>query len=147
MDYVLHYNIAAIVISLLVIVLFFSRKFFPVASNKYYAFMGVFVAFSSFCDLLCSLSFMGKINYNPVSFSLIFGGYFAGSILCALSFALYTMALVEDKMGSDAQTIKIIIAVLSVFAIITYPLSQITKMYFYMDNEGYRQQKGFPGRL
>jgi EAL domain-containing protein (putative c-di-GMP-specific phosphodiesterase class I)/GGDEF domain-containing protein len=137
MDYVLHYNIAAIVICLLVIVLFFSRKFFPVASNKYYAFMGVFVAFTSFCDILCSLSFMGEIKYNPVSFSLIFGGYFAGSILCALSFALYTMALVEDKMGSDAKSIKIIIAVLSVFAIITYPLSQITKMYFYMDNEGY----------
>ena len=56
MDYVLHYNIAAIVICLLVIVLFFSRKFFPVASNKYYAFMGIFVAFSSFCDILCSFA-------------------------------------------------------------------------------------------
>lgn len=143
MDYVLHYNIAAVVISLLVLILFYSRKFFPVASNKYYAFMGLFLVVASVFDILCSLSFMGIIKYHFLSFSIIFGGYFAGSTLCSLSYVLYTMALVEDKMGKDAKVIKILIAIMSVFTLVTFPISQFTRMYFYMDKDGYHHGRLF----
>ena len=138
MNYIYHYDLAAILICVIVGVLFFSKKHFPSRSNRLFLTIGAMIITASVFDVL-SVYTLSHIDTVPLWLNYFINGMFFFSFNCTyIVYFIYLCLITErskTKYGIIMQGVSAVVLAYITLTIITTPW---LKLIFYFENGAYK---------
>lgn len=138
MDYIYHYDLAAILICIIVGGLFFSKKHFPSKSNRLFLSIGALILTASVFDVI-SVYTLAHVDTVPLWFNYLVNQIFFFSFNCI--YVLYMIYLVliterhDEPVGKFVKFVNSLILVYITFTIATTPW---LKLIFYIEDGQYK---------
>ncbi len=137
MNYIYHYDLAAILICIIVGGLFFSKKHFPSQSNRLFLTIGALIVTASVFDVI-SVYTLAHIDTFPIWLNYLINGIFFFSFNCTyVVYFIYILLITERHKGRYGKVVKIfnsIILAYITFVIVTTPW---LKLIFYFEDNQY----------
>ncbi len=142
MEYILHYDVAAIFIICVVGILFYSKKYFPSPSNRAFSFLLINLLISSVSDLV-SVYGIENADTFPVGLNYIISILFYISYnLCAVIYLYYTMTLVKIVNTKLGRRLRQLLLAVGTFVILYIGSTPFTRTVFYFENGEYMHGNG-----
>ncbi len=137
MNYIYHYDLAAILICIIVGGLFFSKKHFPSKSNKLFLSIGALILTASVFDVL-SVYTLAHIDTVPIWLNYFINEMFFFAFNCTyVVYMIYLLLITErhkGKYGKIVKGINVVILAYITFTIVTTPW---LKLIFYFEGGQY----------
>lgn len=137
MNYIFHYDIAAILICIIVGGLFYSRKHIPSKSNRIFLAIGALIITASLFDIISVYS-LNHIDTVPVWLNYLINEiYFLSFNSTYIVYSIYILLITErnkEKYGRILKGINTVVFLYLVFVVITTPW---LKLIFYFEGNQY----------
>lgn len=138
MNYIYHYDLAAILICIIVGGLFFSKKHFPSQSNRLFLTIGALIITASVFDVI-SVFTLTHIDTVPVWLNYVVNCAFFLAFNCTyVIYFIYILLITErhkERYGKVVKAINTIVLLYINFVILTTPW---LKLVFYFDGNEYK---------
>ncbi len=138
MDYIYHYDLAAILICIIVGGLFFSKKHFPSKSNRLFLAIGAMILTASVFDVV-SVYTLAYVDVVPLWLNYLVNQLFFFSFNCIYVLYMIYLVLITERhnepVGKFIKFINSLILIYITFAIVTTPW---LKLVFYFEDGQYR---------
>lgn len=138
MNYIYHYDLAAILICIIVGGLFYSKKHFPSKSNRLFLTIGALIITASVFDVI-SVFTLTHIDRVPLWFNYLVNCVFFLAFNCTyIVYFIYILLITERNKELYGKVVKIINSVVLLyinFVILTTPW---LKLVFYFDGNEYK---------
>lgn len=139
MDYIVHYDIAAIFICIVVNVLYFSKKRFPTRANKYFEGMCVLVALATVMDTI-SVYTISHADTFPIVLNYIINALFFLSFnTLQIVYFRFMVTVTGYDIGKIGKIIDIISIVVFAYLLFVVAFTPITGHAFSFENGVYQQ--------
>lgn len=136
MNYIYHYDLAAILICIIVGGLFYSKKHFPCKSNRLFLTIGALIITASVFDVF-SVYTLAHIDTVPLGLNYLVNCIFFFAFNCTyVVYFIYILLITERHKGRYGKIVKIINTVVLVyitFVIITTPW--LKTIFYFEDNQ------------
>lgn len=140
MRYIIHYDIAAIIILIVLAIHFYSKKTIMTKATKVFVVLMNIVLMACIADLITLFTIEDARNC-PLWINYVFNGmYFISFISIAMVYMYYLLSIKNNK-ASNSKKLKTLSAVPGIICIIMTALSPFTKWVFYFD-ENYEYTHG-----
>ena len=140
MNYIYHYDLAAILICIIVGGLFYSKKHFPSKSNRLFLTIGALIITASVFDVI-SVYTLSHIDTVPLWFNYLVNCTFFLAFNCTyIVYFIYILLITERNKEPYGKVVKIINSVVLLyinFVILTTPW---LKLVFYFEDNAYKEQ-------
>lgn len=137
MNYIFHYDIAAILICIIVGGLFYSRKHIPSKSNRIFLAIGALIITASLFDIISVYS-LNHIDTVPVWLNYLINEIYFLSFNCTyIVYCIYILLITErnnEKYGRILKGINTVVFLYLVFVVTTTPW---LKLIFYFEGNQY----------
>lgn len=137
MNYIYHYDLAAILICIIVGGLFFSKKHFPSKSNRLFLTIGALIIIASVFDVFTVYT-LSHIDTFPIWLNYLINEVFFFSFNCIyIVYLIYILLITErhkERYGKVIKVINSIVFIYVTFVILTTPW---LKLVFYFENNQY----------
>lgn len=137
MNYIYHYDLAAILICIIVWGLFFSKKHFPSKSNRLFLCIGALILIASLSDVLTVYT-LAHVDTVPLWLNYLINEVFFFSFNCTyVVYIIYLLLITEqhkERFGRGMKVINSIVLIYITFTIITTPW---LKLIFYFEDGQY----------
>ncbi len=138
MDYIYHYDLAAILICIIVGGLFFSKKHFPSKSNRLFLTIGALILTASVSDVITVYT-LAHIDTVPLWLNYLFNQIFFFSFNCIyVLYMIYLLLITErhqELIGKALKVINTLVLTYISFTILTTPW---LKLIFYFEDGQYK---------
>lgn len=137
MNYIFHYDIAAILICIIVGGLFYSKKHIPSKSNRIFLSIGALIITASLFDIISVYS-LNHIDRVPVWLNYLINEIYFLSFNCTyIVYCVYILLITErnkEKYGRVLKGINSVVLLYLIFVILTTPW---LKLIFYFEENQY----------
>ena len=139
MEYIVHYDIAAVFICIVVNVLYFSKKRFPTRANQYFEGMCVLVALATITDTI-SVYTISHADTFPIVLNYIINGLFFLSFnTLQIVYFRYMVTVTGYHTGRIGKVIDVISCIVFVYLLFTVLFTPITGHAFSFKDGMYHQ--------
>lgn len=144
MDYIIHYDIAAIFMCIAVNVLYFSKKRFSTRADRFFRLMCILVFISTISDTI-SVFTIASAKEFPIWLNFIINGIFFLSFnALQLAYFRYMVVVTGYDKGKGSKLISLISYCAMGYIAIAILLTPVSKAVFYFENGVYMQGKMLP---
>ncbi len=138
MNYIYHYDLAAILICIIVGGLFFSKKHFPSKSNKLFLSIGALILTASVFDII-SVYTLAHIETVPLWLNYFINEVFFFSFNCTyVVYLIYLLLITERHKGLFGKVLKTINTVVLIYISFTILTTPWLKLVFYFEDGQYK---------
>ncbi|MBQ7765601.1 MAG: EAL domain-containing protein [Lachnospiraceae bacterium] len=138
MNYIFHYDIAAILICIIVGGLFFSKKHIPSQSNRLFLCIGALIITASLFDVISVYS-LNHIEVFPMWLNYIINQIYFFSFNCTyVIYFIYLLLITERHKGRYGKIMKKINTVVLIFITVAIAITPWAKTIFYFENNEYK---------
>ncbi len=136
MNYIVHYDLAAILICIIVGILFFSKKHFSSQSNRMFLAIGCLILIASLSDAITVYT-LAHIDAVPIWFNYFINSTYFLTFNCTyVVYFIYICLVTERHRGRYGKTIKVINSIALVYlAFVTISTPWTRLIYYFEDNQ------------
>ena len=139
MDYIFHYDIAAILICIIVGGLFYSKKHIPSKSNRIFLCIGALITTASLFDII-SVYTLNHIDTIPVWLNYLINQIYFFTFNCTyIVYCIYILLITERHKGKYGKILKVVNTVVLVYLIFVVATTPWLKLIFYFEDNQYIQ--------
>lgn len=136
MNYIYHYDLAAILICIIVGGLFYSKKHFPSKSNRLFLVIGALIITASVSDVITVYT-LSHVNTVPLWFNYFINSVYFLSFNCTyIVYFVYILLITErnkEKYGKIAKIINTVALIYIAFVTVTTPWLKL--IYYFEGNQ------------
>lgn len=137
MNYIFHYDIAAILICIIVGGLFFSKKHFPSKSNRLFLCIGALIITASVFDIISVYS-LNHIGTFPLWLNYIVNQIYFFSFNCIyIVYLIYLLLITEQNKDRCGKVMKVVNTFALLYITLSIVLTPWLKTIFYFENGQY----------
>lgn len=138
MNYIYHYDLAAILICIIVGGLFFSKKHFPSKSNRLFLTIGAMIITASAFDVI-SVYTLAHADTVPLWLNYLVNGIFFFSFNCTyIVYFIYISLITERNKSKFGKTMQIVSTVALVYIGLMVITTPWLKLIFYFEEGVYK---------
>lgn len=138
MNYIYHYDLAAILICIIVGGLFFSKKHFPGKSNRLFLSIGALILTASVFDVI-SVYTLAHIDTVPLWLNYLVNEVFFFTFNCTyVVYLIYLLLITERHKETYGRVLKIINTLVLIFITFTILTTPWLKLIFYFEDGQYK---------
>ena len=139
MNYVLHYDIAAIFTCLVVNVLYFSQKRFPTKADRYFRWMCLLVLIATVSDTVSVFTIANAATVPEWINYIINGIFFLSFNTLQVTFFCYMVLITGYDTGNVGKLMKVIAASILFYILVAILFTPFTHHSFYFEDGVYYQ--------
>lgn len=137
MNYIVHYDLAAILICLIVGILFFSKKHVSNKSNRLFLMIGLFILLSSVFDAI-SVYTLAHIDTVPLWLNyFVNSAYFLTFNTTYIVYFIYIRHVTHRNNGTFRKLVNIVVGMILGYLIFVTVSTPFTKLIFYFEDGQY----------
>ncbi len=137
MNYIYHYDLAAILICIIVGGLFFSKKHFPSKSNKLFLSIGALILTASVFDVITVYT-LAHIDTVPLWLNYFINEVFFFSFNCTyVVYLIYLLLITERNNGLFGKIVNCVNTVVLIYITFTIVTTPWLKLIFYFEDGRY----------
>lgn len=137
MNYIVHYDFAAILICIIVGILFFSKKHFSSQSNRMFLAIGCLIFIASLSDAITVYT-LAHIDTVPLWFNYFINSIYFFTFNCTyVVYFIYICLITERHRGGYGKAIKIISSIVLVYLAFVTVTTPWTKLIYYFEDGQY----------
>ena len=138
MNYIFHYDIAAILICIIVGGLFFSKKHIPSQSNRLFLCIGAMIITASLFDIISVYS-LNHVETVPIWLNYLINQIYFFSFNCTyVIYFIYLLLITERHQSRYGKVMKKINTVVLIFISATIAITPWAKTIFYFEDNQYK---------
>ena len=138
MNYIFHYDIAAILICIIVGGLFFSKKHIPSQSNRLFLCIGAMIITASLFDIISVYS-LNHVETVPIWLNYLINQIYFFSFNCTyVIYFIYLLLITERHQSRYGKVMKKINTVVLIFVSVTIAITPWAKTIFYFEDNQYK---------
>ncbi len=137
MNYIFHYDIAAILICIIVGGLFFSKKHIPSKSNRLFLTIGAMIITASLSDIISVYS-LNHVDTFPLWLNYLINQIYFISFNCTyIVYLIYILVITERNDESYGRIVKIVNSVVLAYLLFVVITTPWLKLIFHFDGTEY----------
>ena len=138
MDYIFHYDIAAILICIIVGGLFFSKKHIPSRSNRLFLCIGALIITASLFDVISVYS-LNHIGTFPIWLNYLINQIYFFSFNCTyVIYFIYLLLITERHKSRYGKIMKRVNTAVLTFITVSIAITPWAKTIFYFEDNQYK---------
>lgn len=137
MEYIIHYDLAAICICIIVGIMYFSKKHVPNKANRIFLTTGILILISSVTDAISGYTLV-HVDTVPLWLNYVINSiYFIAFNSIYISYFNYLRVITDRKVGRISKFSKIAIVSTLVYLLLLCVFTPWTKLLFYFEEGQY----------